>query len=846
MHFPAQWNSIPEGATRLRESLLLPLQLATEMKDALECRINAQGSEENFAAALRTCAERRWDAPAPSTFVDDMAAWRTFARCRERWLAHAPGNPAWKIRHMRGVFSKMLVAAREQQEFGAALDEAVRELYSATAKFCDPNRRLSEAPTLVSLDVLSIRREQARALSIRKAQLGINAIANVTAGMIVRGELDARIVSADALVKSKYYRIRGGLCSDEAEYFAIAAGKYSSKDVRDKYADAHRMYAACIREVEAAADRDGEVARCHRDFALYCDAVLSWEADVDEGEALSFAESKESLLNTYVRELLQAMALGDEASFEMFPSVLIAVDRAKSQLVLDTFAKAVRPECFAVSRLLPWSDQLLSRLGTNASAAMLPLIEAIALRHPYDLVYSFRMSEETRRGKKIAADTGNLPRILKNERVDTFVKELYKLIDCQKRFKSAVERAATSRDAVDEEAWARLVAAPVEEALGRERGRSVGSIDRKFAKMFIARLDKNKLRASATSSSARLGSYSSRGLAQKLKKACAVSEDAKHPNDAKALMLANGDNISKASRWLADYCADAYEPPYCNNDDSDLDAFSRARCIKLPGMGNSGVSIRTFGTAVQVITSKERPRVISVWGDDERRYKFLVKDGDDLRQDRRIQQAFNVINSALRRDAACKARRLAIETYAVVPMLPKFGLIEWIDGTRPVLDLVKKEWKKRVKKRPQRQPTFNDALQDYANDAVESYERQYASGKDEEVAARYRVHSAKCPFDLLRRQFDALSASPEHFLQLRENYLHSLASFSIAGYVLGSAIATWAISISGVRLSHHRHRFWVLIWRRHRITYPRNRPLRLTPLINALQPLAGADMFART
>ena len=49
---------------------------------------------------------------------------------------------------------------------------------------------------------------------------------------------------------------------------------------------------------------------------------------------------------------------------------------------------------FNVSRI-PWSDQLLSRLGTQDSDAILPL-EAIALRHPYDLVYSFKVSEEAR------------------------------------------------------------------------------------------------------------------------------------------------------------------------------------------------------------------------------------------------------------------------------------------------------------------------------------------------------------------------------------------------------------------------------------------------------------------
>ena len=141
--------------------------------------------------------------------------------------------------------------------------------------------------------------------------------------------------------------------------------------------------------------------------------------------------------------------------------------------------------------------------------------------------------------------------------------------------------------------------------------------------------------------------------------------------------------MKRASPWLDNYCAEAYEPPFCNNDDSDLDAFSRVRCIKLPGMGNDAVGIRTFGTSIKVMASKERPKVITVWGEDEKKYKFLVKANDDLRGDRRIEQAFGLVNSMFLRNAECQARKLAVETYTVVPMRLNFGIIEWVDGTTP-------------------------------------------------------------------------------------------------------------------------------------------------------------------
>ena len=78
-HFPEQWNSIPERAPRLRESLLLRLQLATEMKDALERRVHARESESEYTSSLRKLADTQWASAAPSAVFDGMPAWRFVA-----------------------------------------------------------------------------------------------------------------------------------------------------------------------------------------------------------------------------------------------------------------------------------------------------------------------------------------------------------------------------------------------------------------------------------------------------------------------------------------------------------------------------------------------------------------------------------------------------------------------------------------------------------------------------------------------------------------------------------------------------------------------------------------------
>ena len=66
------------------------------------------------------------------------------------------------------------------------------------------------------------------------------------------------------------------------------------------------------------------------------------------------------------------------------------------------------------------------------------------------------------------------------------------------------------------------------------------------------------------------------------------------------------------------------------------------------------------------------PKRITVRGDDEREYRYLVKCGEDLRQDQRIEQLLQLMNDIYSQHAACTQRHLRIRTYQVVPMTPRY------------------------------------------------------------------------------------------------------------------------------------------------------------------------------
>lgn len=62
------------------------------------------------------------------------------------------------------------------------------------------------------------------------------------------------------------------------------------------------------------------------------------------------------------------------------------------------------------------------------------------------------------------------------------------------------------------------------------------------------------------------------------------------------------------------------------------------------------VTIHQMDPNITLMASKQRPRRIAFWGNDGRKYTFLLKGHEDLRQDERVMQLFGS-SSALSRDA---------------------------------------------------------------------------------------------------------------------------------------------------------------------------------------------------
>ncbi|CAE8658406.1 unnamed protein product, partial [Polarella glacialis] len=117
------------------------------------------------------------------------------------------------------------------------------------------------------------------------------------------------------------------------------------------------------------------------------------------------------------------------------------------------------------------------------------------------------------------------------------------------------------------------------------------------------------------------------------------------------------------SPWLARFDA---RGSWLGSAEEQLEVLGQYRGFERPDP-RSHARITRFGSQLLVMASKQKPKRLVVLGSDEQEHWFLVKGGEDVRLDERVEQLFGAVNGLVARDAAVGLR---VRTYAVVPLLP--------------------------------------------------------------------------------------------------------------------------------------------------------------------------------
>lgn len=198
--------------------------------------------------------------------------------------------------------------------------------------------------------------------------------------------------------------------------------------------------------------------------------------------------------------------------------------------------------------------------------------------------------------------------------------------------------------------------------------------------------------------------------------------------------------------------------------------------LAVPGTYKAGkpiIKIAYFEPVFYVISSKQRPRRLSIRCNDGKDYQYLLKGHEDIRQDNLVMQLFGLVNTLLQNDPECFQRHLDIRKYPTIPLSPKSGLLGWVYNSDTFHVLIREH--REARKIPlniehrimlQMAPDY-DNLTLLQKVEVFTYALDNTRGQD-----LYKVLWLK-------------SRSSESWLERRTTYTRSLAVMSMVGYILG-------------------------------------------------------------
>ncbi|CAE8642170.1 unnamed protein product, partial [Polarella glacialis] len=174
------------------------------------------------------------------------------------------------------------------------------------------------------------------------------------------------------------------------------------------------------------------------------------------------------------------------------------------------------------------------------------------------------------------------------------------------------------------------------------------------------------------------------------------------------------------------------------------------------------------------------PKDIKVRDSTGREHRQLVKGQDDLRQDAVMQQLFRLLNDVFEDNPKSRQTNLRLRTYQAVPLSPCAGIVEWVQNTDTIGDLLVGHNEKHytdgahTKYRP-KDWNHNDCRK-HMNDVKGS------SRALQEKALAHVYEKIKPVMHLL---FLERFPSPADWHSARQNYARSVAVSSMVGYVVG-------------------------------------------------------------
>lgn len=204
----------------------------------------------------------------------------------------------------------------------------------------------------------------------------------------------------------------------------------------------------------------------------------------------------------------------------------------------------------------------------------------------------------------------------------------------------------------------------------------------------------------------------------------------------------------------------------------------RNSILSVPGtykISEPVVTIFQFDPSLDLFNSKQRPRLVKVYGDDGVQHRSLLKGCEDLRMDERVMQFFQLINQHIKNDFQKDySEKMQITTYSITPLSTRAGLIQFVKCTDTLYSLIS-EYRSQHKKAVFIESDVMESFSIRAVDSLTTVQRlEVLKHADRET-----------PGTDLRELIWLNTSSSRVWVERTLRFIESNALMSITGYVIG-------------------------------------------------------------
>uniref|UniRef100_A0A8C2LHS2 DNA-dependent protein kinase catalytic subunit n=1 Tax=Cricetulus griseus TaxID=10029 RepID=A0A8C2LHS2_CRIGR len=515
---------------------------------------------------------------------------------------------------------------------------------------------------------------------------------------------------------------------------------------------------------EAAAEQ----AHAYMTLVGFCDQQLRKVEESASNTSQKRCAELEAYPALVVEKLLRALKLNSSEARLKFPRLLQIIEQY-SEETLNIMTKEISSiPCW---QFIGWISHMVALLDKEEAIAVQHTVEEIADNYPQAIIYPFIISSESYSFKQTSSGCKNkafVERIKSKldqvREIQDFINALDQLSNPDMIFKDWIDdtKVELEKNPVNKNNIEKLYQR-MHTALGDLEAPWLGPFRKRFIQAFGKEFDKS------------FGNNGSKLPTMKFGDFCNITDS----------LLRRMRKDSKPPGNLKEYSPKMSE---FKGNELEIPGQYDGRGKPLP---EYHVRISGFDERVKVMVSLRKPKRIVIRGHDEKEYPFLVKGGEDLRQDQRIEQLFEVMNAILAQDAACSQRNMQLRTYRVMPMTCRYGLIEWIENTTTLKDLLLSSMSKEEKEAYNSDPKapireYKDWLKQITKKSdAGAYLLMYKGANRTETVTAFRKRENKVPADLLKRAFVKMSTNPEAFLALRSHFASSHALLCISHWLLG-------------------------------------------------------------